>query len=196
MPATLDQKWFLDRLSYKRLSQRQLAKSLGVHPSAISLMLKGKRRIQLHEATEIASVLGTPIDALLDAAGLEIPRENRSLVPVVGWVDRTGEVHTNPPEGPKRVNRPTGMPDGTAALRILDQSPMHGWIIYYVESDLVDPMAVGRWSIAQTVGGGRYLAVLTRSYDLEKWALTHVTTGKTVDRMKVKWACPVVWVKS
>jgi len=67
--------WFRTMLAQKRLSQRRLAKEMGLDPAAVSLMLHGKRKLQLTEAKQIATILGVQLNDVLLAAGIEaIPR--------------------------------------------------------------------------------------------------------------------------
>lgn len=65
----IDTRWFQDRLADKRLSQRQLAARLQLDPAAVSLMLRGRRKMSVAEAAEIASYLGVEVDEVLRHAG-------------------------------------------------------------------------------------------------------------------------------
>lgn len=65
----IDTRWFQSRLADKRLSQRQLAKLMGLDPSAVSLMLRGKRKLSAAEAREIARLLGVEASEVLMRAG-------------------------------------------------------------------------------------------------------------------------------
>lgn len=65
----IDTGWFQGRLADKRLSQRQLAKRMGLDPAAVSLMLRGKRKMSAAEAADIAVLLGVSADEVLLHAG-------------------------------------------------------------------------------------------------------------------------------
>lgn len=65
----VDTRWFQDRLADKRLSQRQLAARMNLDPAAVSLMLRGRRRMSVTEAAEIARYLGVEVDDVLRHAG-------------------------------------------------------------------------------------------------------------------------------
>jgi transcriptional regulator with XRE-family HTH domain len=69
MDAQIDTRWFQNQLADKRLSQRQLAKRLSLDPAAVSLMLRGKRKMSASEAAEIAAQLGVSADEVLMRAG-------------------------------------------------------------------------------------------------------------------------------
>ena len=56
---SIDTKWFRDKLQARQLSQRRLARQIGIDPAGVSLLLRGQRRMQLAEAAahaEAASV--------------------------------------------------------------------------------------------------------------------------------------------
>ena len=45
----MDKEWFKAILKTKHLSQRGLAKQLGLDPAAVSLMFQGERRMRMEE---------------------------------------------------------------------------------------------------------------------------------------------------
>lgn len=69
MDPQIDTRWFQNQLADKRLSQRQLAKRMDLDPAAVSLMLRGKRKMTANEAVEIANMLGVSADEVLMRAG-------------------------------------------------------------------------------------------------------------------------------
>lgn len=62
----------------RRLSQRQLAKHLGLDPAAVSLMLRGKRKATAQEVAEIARMLGVGVDEVLSRLGTGVTAVKRS----------------------------------------------------------------------------------------------------------------------
>ena len=63
--------WFQQTLERAGMSQADLARHLGLAPSAISRMLKGERQMKLLEAVQIAAFLGISQDEVLRHAGAE-----------------------------------------------------------------------------------------------------------------------------
>ena len=55
MDMAINSKWFTDKLVERQLSQRGLAKLMGLDASAVSLMMRGKRRISIKEADNTPS---------------------------------------------------------------------------------------------------------------------------------------------
>jgi transcriptional regulator with XRE-family HTH domain len=70
--ATINGAWFRNKLTQKSKSQRSMAKHLKLDPGAVTLMLNGKRRMQMDEAQQIAVFLSEPLADVLRAAGLPI----------------------------------------------------------------------------------------------------------------------------
>jgi transcriptional regulator with XRE-family HTH domain len=90
----IDTRWFQDRLADKQLSQRQLAARLRLDPAAVSLMLRGRRKMSVAEAAEIANYIGVEVDEVLRHAGahplyssLETPRGDTTIVVGQGDVE-------------------------------------------------------------------------------------------------------------
>ena len=110
--AEIDGTWFRNKLIDKRKSQRQLAKFLGVDPSAITLMLDGKRKMQLEEAEKIASFIGEPVNSVLRAAGLQM-RDRKCKI--IGYVNARGQIER---ENFGLTDVPSLLPDGVSAVRI------------------------------------------------------------------------------
>lgn len=84
--------WFAAKLSDKGMSQRQLARLMGIDASAVSLMLRGRRKMDVKEAGEVARLLGVPVDEVLRHAGVAVPVDHHApgRVPVLGWADSDG----------------------------------------------------------------------------------------------------------
>jgi len=78
--VAINGKWFRAKLVEKSRSQRQLAKHLGLDPAAITLMLRGDRRMQLDEAKSIAAFIGEPLIDVLRAAGLPLRQSGSASI--------------------------------------------------------------------------------------------------------------------
>ena len=71
MGLNIDTRWFQDRLSDRGVSQRKLARVLGLDPAAVSLMLHGRRKFTAREAVDVAGVLAVEVDEVLRHAGVK-----------------------------------------------------------------------------------------------------------------------------
>jgi transcriptional regulator with XRE-family HTH domain len=69
---SVDASWFQHKLIEARLSQRQLAKLIGLDHSAVSLMFRGKRRMAADEAASIARLLGVDVAEVMRHGGIDV----------------------------------------------------------------------------------------------------------------------------
>jgi transcriptional regulator with XRE-family HTH domain len=58
----IDSDWFYRQLDREGRSLREMAKVLGLDPSAVSRMLRGERKMSAEEQDGIADYLGIPLD--------------------------------------------------------------------------------------------------------------------------------------
>ena len=83
-------KWFVDALADRQQSQRALARYMEVDASAITHILNGTRKLQLHEAEQIARFLSVPVEDVLQQAGVKLASSQQKTVPLAGYVDERG----------------------------------------------------------------------------------------------------------
>jgi transcriptional regulator with XRE-family HTH domain len=200
--ASLDRRWFTTALADRRLSQRQLAKLMGVDPASVHRLLTGKRPMRLDEATALARLLDKPVTDVLDHAG--VPLQPPGDVPVAGWIDGVGEVHLDLSEpASERVPGFPGAPENTVALRAQTSgSPMQhvdGWV-YYVALPAapeggVDPEAVGRYCLVQLESGTRLLRWVRRGYQRGTWNL-EAHTSPSLANVVLLSASPVLGIRT
>ncbi len=197
MTVRINTTWFRDRLISKQISQRQLAKRLEMDPGALSLTLRGQRKMQLPEAEAIAGELGVPVVEVLEAAGINTATGSHDMATVAGTVDATGLATLGRSEGPRRVPTPLGMPGGTLALRYQCSDARDGWLVFYVPKEGVDSEAVGRLAVIRLEGkGGTMVRGLKRGYGKGGWNLVDVFGSGTIEGARVAAASPVLWVKT
>lgn len=190
-------RWFRDRLADQRMSQRALARAMGLDPAAVSLTLRGKREMKIAEAAAIARLLGVPADEVMEHAGVRISSKN-TLVPVGATMDATAEVHFDLASGDV-VPHPGGdLPEVACACRCktegTDLAHMDGWVLFsnHAPEGGISPEAVGRLSFCRVTNGGVYVARIVRGTRRGRWTLiTPIGTMKDVD---VEWAKPVLLV--
>lgn len=192
----MDTRWFRDRLADRGMSQRALARHMGLDAAAISLMLRGRRTMKLTEAAEIARLLGVPAEDVIAAAGVRIS-SGGAQVPVVGWIDGQAEMHWEP--AGETVPHPGGhLPANVSAVQCRTASTalahMDGWMLF---ADLdaargVPADAIGRLSLCKLAGGVMHLATLARSYTRGRWDLA----GPAADARAVdlEFAVPVLMI--
>ena len=64
-PAHVDTDWFRDRLAAVGMTQRELARRLDLDPSAVSLMLRGRRQVRLAEVERLSDLLAVQVEEVM-----------------------------------------------------------------------------------------------------------------------------------
>lgn len=198
---SIDSRWFQNRLADRRMSQRGLAKKLGLDPAAVSLMFRGKRRMQMHEAAEVARLLGCTMDEVLEHAGIRAPMGGHvdlmeRSIPLVYWMDGEGELHTIEPG--ERVDATAHLPDDVIACQCRTaMSPlehMDRWLLFFTAPSKsgVQPDAVGRYSVLRLQGGVMTAGYLRPGYKRGTYA---VHGPINLIDAQVAWAAPVVLIQ-
>ena len=193
---SVDTKWFRDRLADQRLSQRGLARQLGLDSAAVSLMLRGKREMKIAEAAAIARLIGVPADEVMRHAGVQISSKGE-MVLVSAYMDASAEVHAESTD--MTVPHPGGdLPETLTAIQCrtagtaLDH--MDGWVMFanlHMDGS-VQADAVGRLSVLRLRDGVMHVAKLTRGSRRGVWNL--VSPIGTIKDAEVEWAKPILLV--
>ena len=162
-------------------SKSGLAKALGIHNSAVTSLLRGKRRIQLHEVPKIEKYLG-----LADS------------VPIVGVVRAGAEAYFPEPANLGRARRIEGSGADTVAVEIQGNSlgaEFDGWVAYYDRRD--DPPTaalLGHLCVVGLRDGRIMVKKLARSRHKDRFHLSSVNAETLFDQ-RVDWAARVIAIK-
>ena len=196
----IDTHWFRDRLADRQLSQRRLARHIGLDAAAVSLMFRGRRRMQLTEAAQIARLLGVTLDEVLSHAGIDgATREAADPpprgLPLVYWLDGHGELHALP--AGERVDLAIAAPDDAIVAQARTaMSPlehMDRWLLVFRApvAPGVQPDAVGRYSAYRDERGRLGIGYVRPGYRPGLYAV-HGAAGAVDARLD--WATPVLGV--
>lgn len=188
-------RWFRERLAERDMSMRRLAKLLELDPSAVSLMLRGKRTMTADEANRISGLLTIPVTEVLAQAGIPIEEDARSF-PVKAWVDARGALHTITAKNARRVVGPRDVPGAGLAVQIrAAELASDGWVLFSGAFDARADAFIDRLCIVELAGNGHVVATLKRGYDDEKYNLVPYTGAATIENVAVKAAAPVLWIR-
>lgn len=188
-------KWFRERLSERDMSMRRLAKLLELDPSAVSLMLRGKRTMTADEANRISGLLTIPVTEVLAQAGIPIEDDARSF-PVKAWVDARGALHTVTAKNARRVTAPRDVPGAGLAVQIrASELASDGWVLFTGAFDTRVESFIDRLCVVELASNGHMIGTLKRGYDDEKFNLVPFTGAATIDNVAVKAAAPVLWIR-
>lgn len=197
MPPEINQQWFQDRLRQVKLSQRQLAKQIGLDPASVSYMLSGKRRMTMEEARSIAGHLLVPVTEVMRQAGIEVLDDVRK-VPIAGHLNINGVVSLLPSGTHDMVVAPADVPAGSFAMQMRAvNSPRDGWL-YFVSGQQVAPAEyMDKLCVCALKDGTLLVAVIKRGYKRELYNLVTITRldDNVLENKEVAWAARVMWIQ-
>ncbi len=188
--------WFRQLLATRKLSQRGLAKLMELDPAAVSLMLRGQRKMTNEEAHQVSLILGVPITEVLRQAGIEVSEDVRR-VKVTGYIDKDSCVTLFPKRTHDKVIGPADCPEGTYALQVRNPgSPKDGWM-FFVSPSEDDPRAnLGRVCCVALENGEHIIAVVQRGYRTGTFNLINGSNGEAVRTdAGLVWSSPILWIK-
>lgn len=187
--------FFKDRLRDREITQRKLAQLLKLDPAAITLMLKGERRMQPKEAQTIAGLLGLPITQVLREAGVYVT-EDVATVPIAGSVDGSGRITLMPVGTHEKTTAPSDVPrDGYALQMRAFGDPADGWVLYVADSTNTADDHLDRLCAVTIADGRAVLAWVRRGYrrgthNLMLWPSREPLPDQTLSAVS-----PVLWLK-
>ncbi len=193
--ATVDTKWFNERLAAQKMSRRNLAALIGLDPSAVSLMLRGRRGVKPGEVIQIAKILGNSSFEVLERFGYASDHEVRKRE-VEFFADRSGIIRKATINTPLLVNSPRDVPaDGIVVQMRSTNSSVDGWIFFASQMNSQLDTLVGNLCVAEVDDGRRVLGILHRGYEPERWNIVPLTEASTISDLSVTSAAKVLWVK-
>lgn len=177
------------------MSQRALAKVLNVDHAAVSLMLRGKRKMTNAEAKKIADVIGVKVTEVLRHAGIDV-RDDVLKVPITSYINGDGNVTLFPDKTHDHVVGPADCPHGTYAVQCrAPTQPQDGWLMFVSPAQTPPDASLDRLCFVATTKGNGTLAIVRRGYrsgtfNLIVWPSRDVRTDSSV-----AWCSPVLWIK-
>lgn len=187
--------WFNQQLAERGLSQRDLARKLGLDQSAISLTFRGKRQMKFAEAADIARLLGLPVSDVLRNAGVPVD-DGKQTVPLMGYMDGSGEVHCLHVENAEQILTPHPMTDGSAAIQCRTSGTpleyMDGWMIFKERPTTTPPL--DHFCIVKIKGSVRTLGMIRRGYKKGRFNITGPAINVT--DADLEWASPIISIKT
>lgn len=192
----MNTEWFRQVLASKKLSQRRLAALMELDPAAISLMLRGQRRMTNEEAHQMGIILGVKTTEVLRQAGIAVSDDVRH-VKVTGHIDEDAVVTLFPKRTHDKVVGPADCPEGTYALQTRTPGhPKDGWMIFVSPAE-DDPRAhLGQICCVALENGEHVIAFIQRGYRSGTFNLIQASTGKALRTdCNVVWASRIIWIK-
>jgi transcriptional regulator with XRE-family HTH domain len=195
MENTMNTQWFRDRLKDKQISQRGLAKLLDIDPAAASLMLRAKRKMTTHEAHQIATILGLPLNEIMRNAGIEVIDDVRR-VPITAYMDEHGVVSLMPARTHDTVVGPADCPIGTYAIQVRSPATIKdGWLVFVNPTQAPAADNIDKLCSTATAEGKQIVAVVRRGYRRDTHNLIMWPSMEVLADCNVAWSSPVLWIK-
>lgn len=196
--GNVNKAWFEARREEVQISLRQLATKIGMDVAALSRTFDGKRTLTAEEAGRIAHYLKVPVEAVLANAGVDVRGIQSGAIGIRGWVAPDGRVTFGPVRGPGAVVGPSGVQDGTVALRV-QGGVWNGCVLFYREGQGVTPEAVGKLCVLaiKEERGELRVGWLIPGYEAGRWEILPLdrTDEPRGDAVVVEMASPVMWIK-
>lgn len=187
--------WFRERLLDKKMSGRKLAKMLEIDPAAVSLMLRGKRRMTPHEAHQISVILGVPLNEVMRNAGIEVVEDVRKSV-IAAHVDETGRVTLMPPGTHDTVLGPADCPVGTYAVQMRSPASVKdGWLLFVTPAQLPAAQNLDQFCIVALADGKQLIATVRRGYRRDTHNLILWPSNEILADATVAWTSTILWIK-
>lgn len=195
--ADVNKRYFEALMTNKDISLRGLAKQLGMSHSQLSLTFSGDRRMQLTEASQLATFFNKPLHEIIQNAGIAINTSTVHHVSVIGSLRGDGTVEKTARGTAERTSAPEGVPKEGAAIQARTAGTsldfMDGWVFFVGMLGDVDPAIVGRFSLVQIQNGPLVLATVRRGY-IEN---THNLSGPfTRENVVIEAGTPVLFTRN
>lgn len=191
----IDREWFLERLVGAKISQRQLAKHLGLDPAAVTLILQDRRKITSNEALQIASLLGVSVAEILRRAGVDV-RDDVRKVPIAGIVADEGKVTFLPEKTHDMVVCPADVPATGFAVQVRAATNYKDGWLYFASGEKLEPDGlIDKFVISVTDDGRTHLCILRRGYKANTFNLMLICGRTVLENQTIAWVSPIVWIK-
>jgi hypothetical protein len=187
--------FFKTRLRDRQITQRKLASHLGLDPAAVTLLLRGERRMRPEEAQTIADLLKLPITEVLREAGMQI-REGVQKVPVQGSVDSHGRVTLMPVGTHEMTTAPEDVPrDGYAFQMRAFGDVQDGWVIFVSDATASAEQHLDRLCAVSVADGRAVVAFVKRGYRQGLYNLALWPSREPMHDVAIASVSPVLWLR-
>lgn len=193
--SEINQAWFKDRLRQVKLSQRQLAKQMGLDPASVSYMLAGKRGMSMDEARSLSGILLVSVTEVMRQAGIDVVDDVRK-VPVAGYVSSGAAVSLLPKGTHDVVTCPADVTTGSFAVQTrIVNSPNDGWLSFVSGVQEKPEDCTGKLTVLALKDGRMLQAIIKRGYKQGYYNLILLPEGGVLENAEVAWAARILWIQ-
>ena len=160
-------------------------------------MFRGKRKIALDEAAQLAVLLDVSVTEVLERSGLPIHGEPK--VPLIGYTNNQYEVIQAGEGAHEMVDAPPGVPSTCVAIQGrtagTDREQVDGYL-FFVSQDKGNPAAcIGDMAWVAVKGNGQKLCWVKKGYRRGTYNLLGVK-GEILQNAELAWGSSVLWIKT
>ncbi len=190
--------WFKEKCKEQNLSQTELAKELGLAPSGLTHVIKGRRKLKAQEAPILARLFRCPIEEVLSNAGFGIQGLEARSLDVGGYVDGRLNIHLGKISGPKKAPFVEGQDIKVLRLQTTGTryEGMDGCLVYYREESTVNLECLGKISVVRVQGEKDLkLRILKKGYEPGAFNLLDLNGELLESNIIAKSSSLVLWMK-
>lgn len=198
----IDTAWFreLIRISPFR-SQKNIAAQIKgksgkpLAPEAITLMLQGKRVMQIEEAKQIADLLKVPLAEVLAHAGIKGAERPDRRFHISGYLTASGDVRLE--DASRGVDGPHDLPKDAIVIQTkgIRDAAFEGWTLYASRPIPYAKHFIGRLCIVELRGGQRKVGILVSESQRKVGLRPFLAKCEILSDIQLKWIAPVLWVR-
>jgi hypothetical protein len=186
--------WFKGKVADLQITQRAIARQMALDPSAVNLMLHGRRKMDVHEAAQLAQIFGVSLETLAEQAGIDINGPAGGRVPVVGWIDPGGYVHRRKLLGPKFVRRPEDLSPNAEAYRH-QGGTQDGWLVFTEGVDASAEDCADTFCLIKEPDGRECLKYVRKGYGPGTFFRKDTPEGRKEEEGGIVSGRPIRWIK-
>jgi transcriptional regulator with XRE-family HTH domain len=192
----IDTQWFIDKLAQRDMSQRDMAKLMGVDPASVNRMLRGQRKMTMAEAAQFAALLNVSTAEMFERAGLDVP--GRAKVKLLGHINAKSEATFGPKGGHSFVDSLGELPLETIALQARTAGTKMDRIdgfIYYIDHQKSAPANyMGSWCLCALKDNGAVVGMVKKGYARGTYNLV-LLDGEVIENVEILWSSPLLYLK-
>jgi transcriptional regulator with XRE-family HTH domain len=194
--TTVNKKWFVERLASVQMSQRSLAKMLGLEPSAITLTFDGRRRITSLEVHRLAELFNVSVAEVMRNAGFDV-NDDIVKLNVVGSIGEKSVIKYFDKADIEQTIAPSDVPRNSFCLQV--RQPGHandGWMIFISAERVLGTNLLDRPALVELEDGTQMTALVRRGYKDGTVNLYPLHgNNEPLENQSVKWASPILWIR-
>lgn len=191
-----NKQWFVNRLQAIKLSQRRLAKMIDLDPSAVTLMLSGRRKITTGEVHKIANILNVSVAEIMRHAGIDVTDDVRK-VKIKGFIGEKSHVTFFDDGSFDWAIAPADVPNDSFCLQVRQPgSTNDGWLIFVSGEKTTSQNLVDRPALVELSDGTQMTCLVRRGYKANTANIYPLHgAGDTLENQTIAWASPVLWIR-